>query len=341
MQDNYQDRKFSPITSVRPYPSIVMRATHTIMSSVAQAASGDVVGEVDVVEKKKKTGLLSAKLIKQMREENNRMTREPVQIPTLEPFGDKKFWDFNVFPKAYKNWNQMNKKDKVVGKMIGGIHALALLAPFTYSQEALYMFLGGYFFSCLGITLSYHRQLTHKSFETDKWLEHAFAFLGVLAVQGHPIEWVSAHRHHHTQCDDVPDPHSPYDGFFWSHMGWLFDSSSNALLFDTTNCKDLKKDDFYLWLKKNYLNITLAQPVVYFLLGGFPGLIWGFALRTVFSWHVTWAVNSVSHVWGRQMFKTDDLSMNNPLVGILALGEGWHNNHHAFEDSCRHGLKWW
>jgi stearoyl-CoA desaturase (delta-9 desaturase) len=203
------------------------------------------------------------------------------------------------------------------------------------------MFLGGYFFSCLGITLSYHRQLTHKSFETDKWLEHAFAFLGVLAVQGHPIEWVSAHRHHHVQCDDVPDPHSPYDGFFWSHMGWLFDSRSNALLFDTTNAKDMKKDDFYVWLKKNYLNITIAQPIVYFLLGGFPGLIWGFALRTVFSWHVTWAVNSISHMWGRQMFKTGDISMNNPVVGILALGEGWHNNHHAFEDSCRHGLKWW
>jgi fatty-acid desaturase len=94
-------------------------------------------------------------------------------------------------------------------------------------------------------------------------------------------------------------------------------------------------------LKKNYMKITLAQPVVYFLIGGLPAVIWGFALRTVFSWHITWAVNSVSHMWGRQMFKTDDLSMNNPLIGVLAQGEGWHNNHHAFQDSCRHGLKWW
>ena len=221
---------------------------------------------------------------------------------------------------------------------------MALAAPFTYSPLGLKLCLGSYFVSLLGITLSYHRQLTHRSFETDKWVERSFAFLAVLAVQGHPIEWVSAHRYHHTQCDDVADPHSPYDGFFWSHMGWLFDSKTNALLFDTSNCKDLKKDEFYVWLKKNYLAIisdALAIQIVFFLIGGFPAMIWGFAVRTVLQWHVTWCVNSVSHMWGRQMFKTGDLSMNNPLIGVLALGEGWHNNHHAFEDSCRHGLKWW
>lgn len=177
-----------------------------------------------------------------MREENKREERDKMDVPVLEPFGDKKFWDFKIMPKVTKNWAEMNEKDKFVAKLIGGVHVLALAAPFTYSENMLWLMLSGYFFSCLGITLSYHRQLTHKSFETDKPIEHAFAFLGTLAVQGHPIEWVSAHRHHHTQCDDVPDPHSPYDGFFWSHMGWLFDSKANALLFDTTNCKDLKKD---------------------------------------------------------------------------------------------------
>ena len=150
-----------------------------------------------------------------------------------------------------------------------------------------------------GITLSYHRQLTHKSFETPKWLEHIFAMFGVAAVQGHPIEWVSAHRHHHKHCDDVVDPHSPYDGFLWSHMGWLFDSAATKVLVDTTNSKDMKGDDFYQFLKKNYLNITLAQPLIYFALGGMPGLVWGFAVRTVFTWHVTWAVNSICHVYGK------------------------------------------
>ncbi len=112
-------------------------------------------------------------------------------------------------------------------------------------------------------------------------------------------------------------------------------------MFDTTNCKDLKRDKFYQFLKTHYLKITLAQPFIYYLLGGWTAVAWGFALRTVAIWHVTWAVNSVSHIWGRQMFKTGDISMNNPLIGILAFGEGWHNNHHAFESSVRHGLKWW
>ena len=108
-----------------------------------------------------------------------------------------------------------------------------------------------------------------------------------------------------------------------------------------SNAGDLRKDPFYKWVKTNYLQIQLGQALLYLAFGGLPGLCWGFALRTVITWHVTWSVNSLSHVWGRQSFKTNDLSMNNPLVGVLAFGEGWHNNHHAFEDSCRHGLKWW
>ena len=167
------------------------------------------------------------------------------------------------------------------------------------------------------------------------------AIPAILAVQGHPIEWCSNHRHHHVHCDKEVDPHSPYDGFYWSHMGWLFDSKAQMLLFDTSNVNDLKKDDFYQFLKKNYLNITIAQPVLMFLLGGFPAMCWGYALRTVITWHVTWSVNSLSHIWGNQEFKTGDISMNNPFVALIAFGEGWHNNHHAFEDSCRHGLKWW
>jgi len=103
----------------------------------------------------------------------------------------------------------------------------------------------------------------------------------------------------------------------------------------------MKKDPYYNFLKKNYLSLTLAQPLLYFLIGGPSMLVWGFAVRTVMTWHVTWAVNSVCHVYGRQMFKTGDISMNNAVIGILAQGEGWHNNHHAFQDSVRHGLKWW
>lgn len=130
-------------------------------------------------------------------------------------------------------------------------------------------------------------------------------------------------------------------------MGWMFDSKATPVLVDTTNCKDMKNQEFYKWLKTNYLNTVMAQPVLYFALGsltgigGMPAVVWGFGVRTVFTWHVTWAVNSICHVYGKQQYNTGDISMNNALVGILTHGEGWHNNHHAFETSCRHGLKWW
>ena len=149
-------------------------------------------------------------------------------------------------------------------------------------------------------------------------MEYALAFIGVLGVQGDPIEWCSGHRHHHAHCDGKADPHSPYDGFWWSHMGWMFDSRTNIILVDQKNVKDLSNQEYYQFLRKHYLKITAAQPLVYYLLGGLPAVVWGFAVRQVVVWHITWAVNSVSHVYGRQMFKTDDLSMNNALVGVLA-----------------------
>jgi len=147
-------------------------------------------------------------------------------IPVLEPFGSTKFWGFETWPKIQKSWGKMNKKDQIVASLIGSIHMLAFLfAPFTYTPTAFWVGFVGYMFTSLGITASYHRQLTHKSFNSPKWVEYILATWGVMAIQGHPMEWVSAHRHHHLHCDKEADPHSPYDGFFWSHMGWLFDSA--------------------------------------------------------------------------------------------------------------------
>jgi stearoyl-CoA desaturase (Delta-9 desaturase) len=156
--------------------------------------------------------------------ENVREDRDVYQLPVMEPLGNDKFWDFKIFPKTYKNWEQMNKKDKIVAGIFLSIHAMALLAPFTYSSTALGWFFISYMVAVPGITLGYHRLLTHKSFSSPKWFEYLIAFIGVLSVQGDPIEWCSAHRYHHAHCDDVADPHSPYDGFFWSHMGWMLDS---------------------------------------------------------------------------------------------------------------------
>eukprot|EP00887_Chlorella_sp_A99_P005374 scaffold1.g5374.t1 len=238
------------------------------------------------------------------------------------------------------------------------------------------MFLAGYFVTgALGITLSYHRQLTHRSFQTPKWLEYIFAYCGVLAVQGGPIHWISNHRYHHIHCDTPLDPHSPYEGFWWSHAGWLLDNkTTDERTYDMSNAKgergeglqaeggdspgrrpcplsfpfppscplaDLAADPFYQHLDKYYVFHVVAQFVVLFALGGWDALIWAGALRLCWVYHVTWFVNSASHVWGYQDYNTGDLSRNCWWVGILAFGEGWHNHHHAFESSARHGLEWW
>jgi len=270
--------------------------------------------------------------------EIKRHERKTLKLPTL---GHQKYWNFNIFPKEYINLEKMSDKDKTVLSVVTGVHIGALFAPFTYTHNAFLIFIMFYLLSAIGITLSYHRQLTHKSFQTSKMLEYFFALCGMLAIQGHPLEWVSAHRHHHTYCDKEKDPHSPMDGFWWSHIGWLFDYEYNKVLLNTKNVADLKKVKFYRELKRFYIPSIFLQIFMFYFLSGFSGLIWGFFLRVVFVWHVTWAVNSLSHVWGFQSFKTGDISMNNWFVALLALGEGWHNNHHAFEESAAHGLKWW
>jgi len=238
---------------------------------------------------------------------------------------------------------EWNKTDLGYLAFILGMHVVALAAPFTYSLKMLTWFLGAYFVTgCLGITLSYHRQLSHRSFMTPKWLEYALAYCGVLAGQGDPLEWVSSHRYHHVHTDTPLDPHSPYEGFFWSHMGWLLD---NKVTLDRVgrrnNLSDLMSQRYYRWLGKTYPWHMVGMFVVLFALGGIPAVVWAGALRLVYVYHVTWFVNSAAHVWGRQKYKTSDLSRNNWWVALLAWGEGWHNNHHAFEYSARHGLEWW
>jgi len=223
------------------------------------------------------------------------------------------------------------------------MHGLIFLAPQTFSWANVGLFFATYVVTgMLGITLSFHRQLTHKSFETPKWLEYVFAYCGVLAVQGDPIEWVSSHRHHHAQCDTPRDPHSPYEGFFWSHMGWLLDEASTLTrVADRSNANDMAKDKFYQHIQKHYIWHTVAQFAALYAFGGLPAIVWGGAMRICWVYHVTWFVNSAAHVWGGQSWNTGDLSRNNWWVGIIAFGEGWHNNHHAFEYSARHGLEWW
>lgn len=233
--------------------------------------------------------------------------------------------------------------DKCYLAFIGAMHAVAACAFSTFSWPMVQLFAVTYFVTgCLGITLSYHRQLSHRSFATPKWLEYVLAYCGVLAAQGDPTEWVSCHRYHHLHCETPKDPHSPYEGFWWSHAGWLLDNKTTMdRIGDKSNTPEMDSQWFYPFLQKTYALHVVGMFAALYAFGGFPAVVWGGALRIVWVYHITWAVNSASHVWGYQSYKTGDQSRNNWWVGLLAWGEGWHNNHHAFEWSARHGLEWW
>lgn len=255
---------------------------------------------------------------------------------------NRQFWNFAVTPRTYFNRKWL-PKDRGYAAFFTIIHLGAFAAPFFFTWKAFACFWVGYLITGMfGITLSYHRQLAHRSFKTPKILEYIFAYCGVLALQSHPINWVSSHRHHHGGTETERDVHSPLDGFWWSHMGWLLDGEGTWMRQNKANAADLQAQWYYRFLAKTYPIHAIVLPAIgLYAFGGLPCLLWGFFARVAWVWHITWAVNSVSHVWGFKDWNTPDNSMNNWCVGVLAFGEGWHNNHHAFEKSCRHGLKWW
>ncbi|XP_015070592.1 palmitoyl-monogalactosyldiacylglycerol delta-7 desaturase, chloroplastic [Solanum pennellii] len=239
-----------------------------------------------------------------------------------------------------RKWNSM---DMASAAVVVSMHLLCLFAPFTFNYAALGIAFGLYVITgLLGITLSFHRNLSHRSFKLPKWLEYFFAYCGVQALQGHPIDWVSTHRYHHQFCDSEKDPHSPYEGFWFSHMSWMFDTNTlTERCGKPNNVGDLEKQGFYQFIRDTYVIHPVALGALLYAMGGFPYIVWGMGVRIVWVYHITWLVNSACHVWGKQAWNTGDLSRNNWWVALLAFGEGWHNNHHAFEYSARHGLKWW
>ena len=235
---------------------------------------------------------------------------------------------------------------------IGVVHVCALAAPFFFTWKALGIFLllswitGG-----LGICLGYHRLLAHGSFQTYRFLRRLIALCGALAGEGPPITWVAVHRKHHLNSDAVGDPHSPHDGAWWSHVLWLFPRPRDPDWQQMIHLygRDLSQDGFMRLLDKTYLLWHFALGAVLLSAGwigwnfytGMSFLLWGVFLRLVWVMHVTWLVNSASHIWGYKNYEIDDNSRNLWWVGLLAYGEGWHNNHHAFPSSARHGHRWW
>ncbi|MBW4699645.1 MAG: fatty acid desaturase [Aphanocapsa lilacina HA4352-LM1] len=220
--------------------------------------------------------------------------------------------------------------------------ALAALWQFSWSALALAIFLH-WGLGCLGITLGFHRLLSHRSFTVPKPLEYFLALLGTLCLQGGPILWVAHHRLHHAHSDTEADPHDSNRGFWWSHWGWMFYMPEERLNFDhyARYAKDLARDPVHRFLNRNMIPLQLAFAALLYLLGGWPFVLWGVFVRLVVVFHCTWLINSACHQWGYRSHQTDDHSTNLWWAAILAYGEGWHNNHHAMPRSARHGLAWW
>ncbi|MBI4560188.1 MAG: fatty acid desaturase [Candidatus Hydrogenedentes bacterium] len=241
------------------------------------------------------------------------------------------------------------KISTIVG--IAALHAGLVLAPFTFTWSGLIVCLVLVFVTgALGITVCWHRLLTHRSFKTPKLVEYILTGCGCLALQGGPISWVAAHRLHHKEADLPPDPHTPLVNFLWSHVGWLFFTDPQLDTYDKLRrwAKDLDRDRVIRFFQKScvplYFAVAGALFLVGFLIGGWKfGLslvVWGSIVRTVYVWHVTWLVNSATHLWGYRNYPTKDNSRNTWWVALLTFGEGWHNNHHAVQHSAAHGHRW-
>jgi stearoyl-CoA desaturase (delta-9 desaturase) len=225
-----------------------------------------------------------------------------------------------------------------------GFHIGAVAAFFFIDYGAmLAAFILYYAAGMLGIGMAYHRLLTHRSYKTPKLVEYFLTICGTLALEGGPIFWVATHRIHHQHSDQEGDPHTPREGTFWAHMGWIL--MGEGLHHDASvlarYAPDLSKDRFHVWLSNWHWLTNVVVGIGLLAYGGIPYVLWGIFFRTTVGLHATWLVNSATHLWGSRRFKTRDDSTNNWWVALLTFGEGWHNNHHAHPTSARHGLAWY
>jgi stearoyl-CoA desaturase (delta-9 desaturase) len=245
----------------------------------------------------------------------------------------------------------------IVIPFLGLVTAIVGLWGWGVSWLDLGLLLGFYLTTSVGVTVGFHRLFVHRSFETTRWIKVILAACGSMAVQGPLIQWVARHRRHHEHSDTAFDPHSPHRygggvwnrvrGFWHAHIGWAFASRTPDL---TRYAADLRRSRLHRVMSKLFpawLTLGLVAPAVLggLLTGTWSGaataFIWAGLVRVFLVHHVTWCINSVTHLWGTQPFRSDDQSRNNFVFGILGLGEGWHNAHHAFPTSARHGLRWW
>ena len=226
----------------------------------------------------------------------------------------------------------------VLGPIVAVVVAIAQLWRRAIEPVDLALLLGMYLLVAMGVTIGYHRYLTHRGFRAPGWLKVTLLALGSMSMEGPALTWASTHLEHHARADKEGDPHSPLQGFLHAHLGWIIDG------FDANPDKYgpwLKQDRIVMAMTRSFWFWVLLSLAIPYAVDGWRGLLWGGLVRIFLVHHVTWSVNSVCHVFGRRPFKTGDRSTNHWLVGLLAGGEGWHNNHHAFQRSAYHGLFWW
>lgn len=223
-------------------------------------------------------------------------------------------------------------------------HVAAISALFFWSWPALIIAIILYWIAgSLGIGMGFHRLITHRGYRVPKLVEYLLVTCGALALEGGPITWVVTHRLHHAHTDRAGDPHTPRDGGWWAHIGWILDGKAQQ--YDRATIEryapDIVKDRYYVWLNRFYYVPLFVLALMLFAFGGWGVMLWGVFLRLTLALHATWLVNSATHLWGRTRFTTGDDSRNSWWVALLTFGEGWHNNHHAYPTSARHGLRWY
>lgn len=222
-----------------------------------------------------------------------------------------------------------------------GVHLVALTAPLVGVRWSyIILAVGLYYTRMLAITAGFHRYFSHRSFKTSRVGQFLLALVGTMSVQKGVLWWSALHRHHHKNSDTEDDIHSPSrHGFWWAHCGWILARRYEATDFEAI--KDFARYPELRWLNKWHLAPSVLLAVLLFVIGGLEWLIWGFFVSTTMLWHGTFTINSLAHLFGRRRYRTADTSRNSFLLALLTLGEGWHNNHHRYEVSCRQGFRWW
>ena len=223
-------------------------------------------------------------------------------------------------------------------------HIGAVAALFVFSWQALVAALVLWWISAsLGVGMGFHRLLTHRGYKTPKLIEYFITVCGLLALEGGAINWVVTHRIHHAHTDAPGDPHTPREGGWWAHIGWMLKGTAQSHDQQTLAryAPDMVKDRFHVLANNIYWVPIILLAIGLLVLGGWSFVLWAVFFRVTFNFHATWLVNSATHMWGRRRFATRDDSTNNWWVALLTFGEGWHNNHHAYPTAARHGLAWY